>query len=306
MENKSIYDIAIVGAGPAGLTAAVYALRAGKAVLVIERGAIGGQMTFSPKIENFPTVVSASGNELADRMMEQVMNLGGEFEIAEVLGIKDGEVKTVVADMGEYYAKAVILANGVKHRMLGIEGEEELIGNGISFCAVCDGAFYNGKAVAVIGGGNSALQEALLLAEGCEKVTVVQNLSFLTGEKRLADAVLAKVNIDVIYDTVVESFVTNPDFGGLMLKNTANGSTTELNCDGVFIAIGLIPENSIFEELVELDERGYYASGEACTTKTSGIFVAGDCRAKRIRQVTTAAADGSIAALAACNYIDNK
>ncbi len=306
MENKTIYDIAIVGAGPAGLTAAVYALRAGKTVLVIERGAIGGQMTFSPKIENFPTVVSASGNELVDRMMEQVMNLGGEFELAEVLKVKDGETKTVVTDMGEHYAKAVILANGVKHRMLGIEGEEDLIGNGISFCAVCDGAFYNGKTVAVIGGGNSALQEALLLAEGCDRVTVVQNLSFLTGEKRLIDAVLARENIDVIYDTVVESFIADTDFKGLILKNTVQGSTSELNCDGVFIAIGLIPENAGFAELVELDERGYYAATEACTTKTDGIFVAGDCRAKRIRQVTTAAADGSIAALAACNYIDNK
>ena len=193
MENKKIYDIIVVGAGPAGLTAAVYALRAGKSVLVIERGAIGGQMTFSPKIENFPTVVSASGNELADKLMEQVMNLGGEFEIDEVRSIRDGEIKTVVADLGEHCSKAVILANGVKHRMLGIDGEEDLIGNGISFCAVCDGAFYNGKTVAVIGGGNSALQEAILLSEGCEKVTVIQNLAFLTGEKRLVDAVIARV-----------------------------------------------------------------------------------------------------------------
>ncbi len=306
MENKTIYDIAIVGAGPAGLTAAIYALRAGKTVLVIERGAIGGQMTYSPKIENFPTVVSASGNELADRMMEQVMNLGGEFELAEVLKIIDGDTKTVMTDIGEKYAKAVILANGVKHRMLGLDGEEDLIGNGISFCAVCDGAFYSGKEVAVIGGGNSALQEALLLSECCERVTVVQNLSFLTGEKRLVDAVLAKENIDLIYDTVVESFITDPDFKGLKLKNALDNTKTDLICDGVFIAIGLIPENAIFAELVELDERGYYAAGEACTTKTPGIFVAGDCRSKRIRQVTTAAADGSIAALAACNYIDNK
>ncbi len=305
MENKNIYDIIIVGAGPAGLTAAVYALRAGKSVLVIERGAIGGQMTYSPKIENFPTVVSASGNELADRMMEQVMNLGGEFELEEVLKIENGETKRVVTDMGEHYARAVILANGVKHRMLDIDGEEELVGNGISFCAVCDGAFYNGKSVAVIGGGNSALQEAILLAEGCERVTVVQNLSFLTGEKRLVDAVMARENIDVVFDTVVNSFITDPNFKGIRLKNTSQNTTTELMCDGAFIAIGLIPENAGFAELAELDERGYYVSAEDCTTKTAGVFVAGDCRSKRIRQVTTAAADGSIAALAACNYIDN-
>ena len=305
MENKNVYDIIVVGAGPAGLTAAVYALRAGKSVLVIERGAIGGQMTFSPKIENFPTVVSASGNELADKMMEQVMNLGGEFELDEVREVRDGEVKTVVADMGEHYAKAVVLANGVKHRMLGIEGEEELVGNGISFCAVCDGAFYNGKSVAVIGGGNSALQEAILLSEGCEKVTVVQNLTFLTGEKRLVDAVMARENIDVIFNATVESFITDGEFKGVKIKDTAENVVSEILCDGVFIAIGLIPENTVFDGLVDLDERGYYAATEDCLTKTPGVFVAGDCRSKRIRQVTTAAADGSIAALAACNYIDN-
>ncbi len=305
MENKRIYDIIVVGAGPAGLTAAVYALRAGKSVLVIERGAIGGQMTFSPKIENFPTVVSASGNELADKLMEQVMNLGGEFEIDEVRSIRDGEIKTVVADLGEHCSKAVILANGVKHRMLGIDGEEDLIGNGISFCAVCDGAFYNGKTVAVIGGGNSALQEAILLSEGCEKVTVIQNLAFLTGEKRLVDAVMARENIEVVFNATVESFITDTEFKGVKIKDTVENTATDVLCDGVFVAIGLIPENESFNALVDLDGRGYYAAAEDCLTKTPGVFVAGDCRSKRIRQVTTAAADGSVAALAACNYIDN-
>ncbi len=303
---EKIYDVVIVGGGPAGLTAATYTLRAGKSALIVERGAFGGQMTFSPKIENFPGVISASGNELADKMVEQVMNLGGEFEFGEVSEIRDnGTTKTVIADSGEFTGKAVIIANGVKHRMLGIPGESELVGNGISFCAVCDGAFYAGKTVAVIGGGNSALQEAILLAEGCTKVTVVQNLSVLTGEKRLADILYAKDNVEIVCDTVVDSFIVDGELKGIKVKNTVSGEVSEIGCDGVFVAVGLIPENGAFGDVTELDERGYFASGEDCTTRTPGVFVAGDCRAKSIRQVTTAAADGSVAALAACRYIDN-
>ena len=301
-----MYDIIIVGAGPAGLTAAVYALRADKRVLLFERGAFGGQMTYSPKIENFPGTVSASGTELADKLVEQVINLGGEFELGEVTSIKDnGNSKTVVADCGEYEAKAVIIANGVKHRMLGLEGEEDLIGEGISFCAVCDGAFYKNKEVAVIGGGNSALQEAILLSDVAKSVTIVQNLSKLTGEGRLQNAVAEKNNIKVITNTVVAEYLTNAGtLSGIKIKNTESGEISELLADGVFVAIGLIPENDIFAELTELNERGYFASDEDCTTKTPGIFVAGDCRAKRIRQITTACADGAVAALAACEYLD--
>ena len=305
-KNKIMYDIIIVGGGPAGLTAATYALRAGKTALIIERGAFGGQMTFSPKIENFPSVISASGNELADKMVEQVLNLGGEFEIDEVMGIRDnGNTKTVITADREFECLSVILANGVKHRMLGIEGEEELVGDGISFCAVCDGAFYKGKSVAVIGGGNSALQEAILLSEGCTNVTVVQNLSKLTGEARLADILYAKENVEIVCDTVVESFITDCGFGGVNLKNTVTGEAFSLKCDGVFVAIGQVPENKPFEDLAELNEYGYIISDESCVTKTSGVFVAGDCRTKAIRQVTTAAADGSISALAAIKYIDS-
>ena len=301
-----MHDIIIVGAGPAGLTAAIYALRADKNVLIFERGAFGGQMTYSPKIENFPGTVSASGTELADKLVEQVINLGGEFELGEVTAIKDnGNAKTVVADCGEYEAKAVIIANGVKHRMLGLEGEEALIGEGISFCAVCDGAFYKNKDVAVIGGGNSALQEAVLLSDVAKSVTIVQNLSKLTGEGRLQNAVSEKNNIKVITDTVVTEYLTDSGaLNGIKIKNTVSGETSDLTVDGVFVAIGLIPENDIFGELAKLNERGYFDSGEDCTTATAGVFVAGDCRAKRIRQVTTACADGAVAALAACEYLD--
>ena len=301
-----MYDIIIVGAGPAGLTAAIYALRADKKVLLFERGAFGGQMTYSPKIENFPGTVSASGTELADKLVEQVINLGGEFELGEVTSINNnGDTKTVIADCGEYEAKAVIIANGVKHRMLGLEGEEALIGDGISFCAVCDGAFYKNKDVAVIGGGNSALQEAVLLSDVAKSVTIVQNLSKLTGEGRLQNAVAEKPNINVITDTIVTEYLTaSGTLRGIKAQNTASGDISEIAVDGVFVAIGLIPENDIFGELAKLNERGYFDAGEDCTTMTAGIFVAGDCRSKRIRQVTTACADGAVAALAACEYLD--
>lgn len=300
-----MYDIIVVGGGPAGLTAAIYARRAGKSVLVTERAALGGQMTFSPKIENYPALAVASGNELAEKMVDQVMALGGEFEFDEVAGIEDGgRIKTVVTESGRFEAYSVILANGVKHRMLGVEGEEALVGAGISFCAVCDGAFYRGKRVAVVGGGNSALQEALLLADGCASVTVIQNLSELTGERTLIERLSARDNVSVIYNTVVEGFVTDSKLRGVRISNLNTGVKDELECDGVFVAIGLVPENSAFQALVQLDERGYYASDEDCRTASNGIFVAGDCRAKRIRQITTAVADGAVAALAACNYVD--
>lgn len=302
-----MYDIIIVGGGPAGISAGIYARRAGKSTLVIERSALGGQMTYSPKIENYPAMLSVSGNELAEDMTDQLIQLGGEFEFDEVTAVRDdGENKTVVTHENEFSARAVILANGVKHRMLGLEGEEELVGSGISFCAVCDGAFYRDLDVAVIGGGNSAMQEALLLSEGCRSVTVVQNLSDFTGEKRLAESLGAKNNVKTLFDTVVEGFVTSEGtLKGIRVKNTATGEGSEIACDGVFVAIGLVPENDAFGSLVPLDDRGYYKVGEDCTAPTHGIFVAGDCRSKKTRQITTAVADGAVAALAACSYIDN-
>ncbi len=302
-----MYDIIIVGGGPAGISAGIYARRAGKSTLVIERSALGGQMTYSPKIENYPAMLSVSGNELAEAMTDQLIQLGGEFEFDEVIAVRDdGENKTVVTHENEFSARAVILANGVKHRMLGLEGEEELVGSGISFCAVCDGAFYRDLDVAVIGGGNSAMQEALLLSEGCRSVTVVQNLSDFTGEKRLAESLGAKNNVKTLFDTVVEGFVTSEGtLKGIRVKNTATGEGSEIACDGVFVAIGLVPENDAFGSLVPLDDRGYYKVGEDCTAPTHGIFVAGDCRSKKTRQITTAVADGAVAALAACSYIDN-
>ena len=298
-----MYDLIIVGGGPAGLTAALYARRANKNVLVIEKETFGGQITFSPKVENIPGFISLTGNEFAEKLVEQVLEQGAEVEMSEVLEIKDGDVKTVVTEDGEFESKAVIIATGAKHRMLGIENEEKYVGEGISFCAVCDGAFYKDKVVGVVGGGNSALQEALLLSDLAKKVYVVQNLDFLTGEKKLSDQLYAKENVEVILGTVVDSYVGDSELKGIVIKN-AKDEKTELKLDGLFIAIGLIPQNEAFSNVIALDERGYADANESCTTKSNGIFVAGDCRSKRIRQVTTAAADGAIAALAACDYID--
>ena len=303
-----MYDIVIIGSGPAGLTAAIYALRAGKSVLILEKSAFGGQVTYSPKIENYPAMGQISGNELAEKMVDQALTMGADVNLETVTGIRDnGDSKTVVTDEGEYEAKAVIIATGVKHRRLGIENEEDFIGEGISFCAVCDGAFYKGQSVAVIGGGNSALQEAVLLSEGCTKVTLVQNLAYFTGEAKLLDILKSRDNVEFITSTVVDSIIAGSStFKGIKIKNDESGEISELLCDGMFVAIGLAPENDMFAHLAPLNAWGYFDSAEDCTTATPGIYVAGDCRSKRIRQITTATADGAVAALAACAYIDGR
>ena len=221
-----MHDIIIVGGGPAGLTAAVYALRAGKSVLVIEKNGFGGQIAYSPKVENIPGTILISGTEFADQLVEQAMNLGAEMELETVTRVEaEGEIKRVYTEEGGIYeAKALILAVGVKHRMLGLEGEQELVGNGISFCAVCDGAVYTGMDVAMVGGGNSALQEALLLSEVCNHVTVVQNLPFFTGEKKLADALMTKENVSVLFSTLVTGYESaDGALSGLRVKNTDTG-----------------------------------------------------------------------------------
>ena len=301
-----MYDIIIIGSGPAGLTAAIYARRAGKSVLVLEKSAFGGQITYSPKIENYPGYDQISGNELADKMIEQALGLGAEVGFEEVKEIKlNGKIKTVVTDDGEHEAKAVIIATGVKHRMLGIEGEHDFVGEGISFCAVCDGAFYAGQEVAVIGGGNSALQEAVLLSETSKKVTVVQNLPYMTGEAKLVETLRSKSNVEFIVSHTVESIISeNGVFKGIMIKNADNGQISPLSCDGMFVAIGLIPSNDAFASVAGLNQWGYFDSAEDCLTETEGVFVAGDCRSKSIRQITTATADGAVAALAACRYVE--
>lgn len=299
-----MYDIIIIGGGPSGLTAALYARRANKSVLVIEKATFGGQITFSPKVENIPGFNSLSGNEFADKMVDQVLEQGADFESCEVTGVKKVDNHFVIETDGDTFESlAVVIATGAKHRTLGLPNEENLIGNGISFCAVCDGAFYKDKTVAVIGGGNSALQEALLLSEQSSKVIIVQNLDFLTGENKLQEQVNLKNNIEVILGSVVKEYIGDDEIKGIKIEKTATAENSEILVDGVFLAVGLIPQNEPFSNLVELDNRGYAVVNETCLTKTDGVFVAGDCRTKTIRQVTTACADGAIAALAACEYI---
>lgn len=302
-----MYDIIIVGGGPAGLTAAIYGLRAGKSVLVIEKNGFGGQIAYSPKVENIPGTQLISGTEFADKITEQAMALGAEVELENVIRVEaDGDVKKVFTEEGgTYEGRTLILAVGVKHRMLGLPGEQELVGKGLSFCAVCDGAFYTGQETVMIGGGNSALQEALLLAEVCSKVTIVQNLPFFTGEKKLADALAARENVEAIFSTVVEEYLQeNGMLVGVRVKNTDTGTAQTIRADGAFLAVGLVPENDAFAQVVKLDDRGYFDIDENCVTATPGVFVAGDCRRKNIRQVTTAAGDGAVAAMAACRYLD--
>ena len=299
-----MYDIIIIGAGPAGLTAAIYARRAEKSVLLIEKGAFGGQVTFSPKIENYPGFGELTGTELAEKMVDHAITLGAEFQMETVTAIKGGDIKTVITDEGEYEAKAVIIATGAQHRHLGVEGEEKYLGNGISFCAVCDGAFYKDQTVTVIGGGNSALQEAILLAGTCKKVTVVQNLPYLTGEEALQKLLKSKENVEIICSSIVTSFTGDGALDGIKIKNTETGEESLIPCDGCFVAIGLIPATDFIKELVALDNYGYVDATESCRTDIEGVFVAGDCRKKEIRQITTATADGAAAALSAIKYID--
>lgn len=299
-----MYDIIIIGGGPAGLTAATYACRAGKTVLVIEKAAFGGQITWSPKVENFPTIISISGTELGDRLLEQTMEQGAEVELEEVTAVEtDGDVKRVCCDSGaEYEAKAIIIATGAKPRMLGLEREEELVGSGVGFCAVCDGAFYKGRDVAVNGGGNSALQDAMLLSETCRRVYLIHRRSSFRGEEKLVEALRRRENVEFILESTVEELLGDTELRGIAVRHP--GGRREIELDGLFVAVGHEPDNKIFAELMELDAAGYAVSGEDCRTKTPGVFVAGDCRRKAVRQLTTAVADGSAAALAACGYID--
>ena len=303
-----MYDIIVVGAGPAGLTAAIYARRAEKSVLVIEKSTFGGQITHSPRVENYPGFASASGSEIADKMFEQALGQGAEIELDEVTGIEpiDGGYKVSTAG-GSFEAKSVIIAAGSKHRMLGIAREEEFVGEGVSYCAVCDGAFYKGKTVAIIGGGNTALQEANLLADGCTKVYVVQNLAFMTGERNLLARLEARDNVEIIYSMVVDELIGDSAIEGVLIKNPETGDLRALDVDGIFVAIGQVPENEPFASIVGLNDYGYVEAGEDCLPKSDykGIFVAGDCRTKSVRQVTTATADGAVAALSACRYIDS-
>lgn len=300
-----MYDVIIIGGGPAGLTAALYALRAGKSVLVIEKNAFGGQITWSPKVENFPTIESISGAELADRLTSQVMNQGADMELDEVTSVEiRGGIKVVKTEFGETFeGKTLIIATGARPRALGVEREEELVGAGVCYCAVCDGAFYKGHPVAVNGGGNSALQDAMLLSETCSKVYLIHRRASFRGEAKLVEALEKKPNVEFVLNASITALKGENELTGITVTDNDDISR-DIDVDGLFVAIGHAPDNGIFASLMELDNSGYADSGEDCVTKTAGVFVAGDCRRKSVRQLTTAAADGSAAALNACRYLD--
>ncbi|MGI6071470.1 MAG: NAD(P)/FAD-dependent oxidoreductase [Lachnospiraceae bacterium] len=307
-----MYDIIVVGGGPAGLTAALYGLRNGKTVLIIEKNVFGGQITNSPKVENIPGFDSISGGEFADRFLDQVMEQGGRVMMNEVVQAEaekgpDGQtVKVVVtlADKTTQEGRTLILAPGTVHRLLGLPGEEELVGEGISFCAVCDGDYYRDGTVCIIGGGNSAFVEANLLVEIVEKLIVLQDLPFFTAEQRQQDILFSHDNVETHVSTKILGYETEE---GVLkgVRYEENGREMIARCDGVFLAVGLIPDNKPFENVAVLDKWGYFDAGEDALCRTPGVFVAGDARAKSLRQVTTACADGAVAAIAACDYIRN-
>lgn len=300
-----VYDIIIVGSGPAGLTAAIYARRADKNVLVIEKETFGGEITHSPKVENYPGFIEMSGTEFADKLIEQASNLGAEIEMDNILSAeKTDEGFKLAGEYGTYLGKSLIIASGSKHRKLGLENEDELVGNGISYCAVCDGPFFKGMDIAVIGGGNSALQEAVMMSEYCKSVTIVQDMPYLTGEPKLQEILKNRSNVRIMTEFLVKSLIGDKKLTAIMLENKQTNEQIELPVDGVFVAIGQVPDNKAFANLVDIDERGYIISGEDTLTKTQGVFAAGDCRTKAIRQIVTATGDGAVASVAACKFID--
>ena len=302
-----MHDIIIVGAGTAGLSAAIYGLRAGKSVLVLEQASYGGQIINTPEIENYPAIQKISGFEFATNLYNQAKNLGAEFAFEKVEGIEDkGQFKEVKTKDKSYEGKTVILATGAKNRSLGVEKEEELVGKGISYCATCDGMFYRGKVVAVNGGGNTAVEDATFLSDYVEKVYVIHRRDEFRADKAEVDRLVSKPNVELVLNSTVKTLESDASgLTGLVVVNK-NGEERSLKVDGLFVAIGQAPDNQAFSDLVELDGRGYISAGESTLTKTPGIFTAGDCRTKAIRQLATAASDGAVAGLAAVSYINEK
>lgn len=308
-------DVIIIGAGTAGLTAAIYALRAGKSVLVLEQGTYGGQIVNTPKVENYPGIEQISGYEFASGLYRQAEKLGMEYRSEKVTDIRlesgadDGEElssvsveatdKIVETAEQSYRAKAVILATGAKNRPLGLEKEAEYTGRGISYCATCDGMFFRGKKVAVVGGGNTALEDAAFLSNYCEKVYLIHRRETFRGEEKLVRELQKKENVEFLLNKTVQALEGEAVLQAVILRDKISGEESRLEISGLFVAIGQIPENEVFAKLVDLDENGYILAGEDCRTSVEGIFAAGDCRKKTVRQLTTAAADGAVAALAA-------
>ena len=297
-----MYDCIIIGSGMAGMTSALYLLRANKKVLVIEQESIGGQIASSPRVENYPGFKLISGVELTSNLYDQIEDLGCEYEFEEVLNIEDkGDIKVVNTDGGSHEGRSVIIATGCKYRRLNLEGEDDFIGNGISFCVACDGAFYNDKNVAVIGGGNSALTIALDLVNNTKHVTIIQNLPDLTGEPINVEKIKNHPKADIHYNSTVLNYITDGDeFKGITIEE--NGEKKDIFVDGIFVSIGTVANTKPFD-IIKKDQYDYILADDFNKTNIDGIFVAGDCKSKKIRQLTTATADGTIAAISCLNYL---
>lgn len=297
------YDIIIVGAGPAGITAAIYALRADKKVLLLEKEVIGGKISSAPFIENYPGIKEISGNELANQLQEQVITLGGEIKIGEVIEIKIEEnTKQIITKKESYECNAVILATGTKYKTLGLPNEDNFIGKGISFCATCDGFFYKNKTVAVIGGGNTAIANAIELSNICKKVYIIQNLDHLTAEHMLINQLTNKENIEIFYQTKLIHWLGEKRLEGIEIEQ--KGIKKQIKVDGVFLSIGQVPETNWIQGTIDINNEKYIKTNEEMMTNENGIFAAGDCTNKKIRQLTTAVNDGTIAALSAVEYVE--
>ncbi len=301
-----IYDVVVIGGGPAGLTAAIYAARAGRTVLVLEKESFGGQILYTPVVDNYPACAHISGMDLGNQMAQQAMDAGAELVSAEVTGIlhAEGESFSVETDIGLYVGKSVILATGARHRHLGLPREDEFVGRGVSYCGVCDGAFYAGKKVAVVGGGNTALTNALFLAERCREVVIIHFFDEFQAESKLVEQVRSRTNISVLMVKETKGIIEREgNFAGLEIMDRVTEAKEEILCDGVFISVGQEPQSTPFALMGITDDLGYYDFDETCKTFIDGLFVAGDGRAKNVRQLTTAVADGAVAGLAAAEFV---
>ena len=300
-----MYDIIIIGGGAAGMTAALYSLRSGKSVLLIERETIGGQISKSPRVENFPSIKEISGTEFSDKLFDQIMDLGCEFELDNVLKLeKENNTFKVYGEYNNYQSKAVIIATGLEHRKINVEPEDELIGKGVSYCAVCDGAFYKDEDVCLIGDANTALQYSLLLSNYCKKVYVCTLFDKFFADDILVSRLRKRENVEIYHNLLLKEFKYSDELEGVVFENTQDLTKKEFTVKACFIAIGQIPNNDIFSNLVELDKNGYILVDNDLQTKTEGLFVAGDCRQKKVRQLTTAVSDGAMASVGAVSYID--
>lgn len=301
-----MYDVIIIGAGTAGLSSAIYVLRSGKSVLLLEKSYYGGQIVNATDIENYPAIKKISGYDFATALYEQALSLGADIEYENAISIENGIYeKTVFTEKNSYKCRSIIIATGLQKRRLNIENEEKFTGKGVSYCAVCDGAFYKDKPVAVAGGGNTALEDALLLSEYCSKVYIIHRRKEFKGEKILAEKLTKRENISYMLNCTLTALNGSEKLESISVISNDSKIPNDITVSGLFVAIGQVPENKAFSNIVELDEYGYIISDDCCTC-AEGIFTAGDCRKKDIKQLATAVADGAVAGIKACEYINRK